>query len=153
VFQHSSEAVHIDHGHTLLRAETGGPAGNFLSHVRTRKRDKTLQQSLDASSKSPATKKWIVAYLEGFNAAHQERASIDELKKESEAAEEVEGDHVFRILSGYASIPNILAQSSSAIWKNHVVERVNWKPQNVQVLGHSTLDGRRFEISCARLVV
>jgi monoamine oxidase len=77
-------------------------------------------------------------YIEGFHAAHADRISVDGLNKTNEAASEIDDDQQFRVENGYVQVAQALrdeAVASGALFHfNSVVEEVNWKRNEVEVL-------------------
>lgn len=91
-------------------------------------------------------------YVEGFHAAHADSISVHGLNKTNKAAEEIDEDKIFRVQSGYSRIIQSLHDDAVAqgatFYLNAVVEEVNWKRDEVQVL---TTTQERFK--ARRLVV
>src|ERR1051325_9485052 len=85
-------------------------------------------------------------YVEGFHAAHADQISVKGLNKTNEAAEEIEDDKQFRVENGYSQIAQILhgeaVASGAKFYLNTVVEEVNWKRNQVEVI---TTTGQRFK--------
>src|SRR6185369_8985808 len=66
----------------------GGPDMSFLEFI-------------DGQTVDEKTRKQVLAYIEGFEAAHPERISVHALIREHRASHEVHGDHTYRLTSGY----------------------------------------------------
>jgi monoamine oxidase len=83
-------------------------------------------------------KKWALSYVSGFNAADPARVGVHWLVKSMRAEEKIEGDRAFRAQRGYTDLIDIFQQelneSSVAVQKSTVVESVQWKPGQVQIL-------------------
>jgi monoamine oxidase len=62
-------------------------------------------QALDALTARAASN-----YVEGFNAADQQRISVAALAKQQAAEDAIDADRLFRLEAGYAAIPNFLAE-------------------------------------------
>jgi monoamine oxidase len=73
----------------------------------------------------PALKRAATGFVEGFNAALKEDVSVEWLN-----SEEGEADTNFRILSGYAGLPQWLARDLD-IRLSTPVRRIRWKPGEV----------------------
>ncbi len=66
--------------------------------------DRTFQQFLDEIDPGPEVRAWATMYVEGFNAADKNRIGVASLVRDQEAAEQIEGDRLFRIINGYDGI-------------------------------------------------
>lgn len=71
-------------------------------------------------------KRAATGFVEGFNAAHKERVSVEWLNREKAASDEIEGDRSFRVRSGYDSVPRFLSQGLD-IRLGTPVRRIRWK--------------------------
>jgi monoamine oxidase len=86
-------------------------------------------------------------FLEGFNAARLDRASMKAIAQQTRAAAAIEGDRIARFPRGYDSLPRRLARGL------HVelgvrVEEVRWGRSGVRVLARSgAWEGRRAVIT------
>lgn len=77
-----------------------------------------------------------ISYVEGFNAADQERISTYALRRQSEAEEEIQGDKSFRIVSGYENLALALYTNLAPhveFHRNTVVKRVDWRRNQVEI--------------------
>ena len=74
------------------------PVSEALATVRFRLRTTAEERQLAAE------------YLEGFNAARLDRASVKAIAQQTRAAAEIEGDRLFRFPRGYAAVPLRLAR-------------------------------------------
>jgi monoamine oxidase len=79
-----------------------------------------------------------VQYVRGFHAARTERIGVHSLIKANEAEDEVEGNHSFRILSGYSTVAEALlteaTKRGARVQLNTVVQEVHWSPHNVELV-------------------
>lgn len=87
-------------------------------------------------------------YVEGFHAAHTERIGVLGLNKVNEAADKIEGDKPFRILSGYDLITQSLYDEAvthgADIRLNSIVEEVRWQRNRVAVTSNSGVGTRDY---------
>ncbi len=99
--------------------------------------DESFASFLGRSSYADDTKELSTAYVEGFNAARKETVSITSLAQDSKAADAIGGDHSYRLVSGYQSIPLQLfagtKNAASRLRLNSVVERIEWQTGSVAV--------------------
>ncbi len=71
-------------------------------------------------------------YVEGFNAADADRISIRSLEKQQAAEDAISGDRVFRVVEGYARVPEFLLRrflDAGGEWfPSTPVRTITWKP-------------------------
>ncbi len=93
---------------------------------------------------------WATNYVEGFNAADASRISILSLAKQQAAEDAISGDRLFRVVEGYARVPEFLLRrflDAGGEWVvSTAVRTIAWKPGRVEV---KTLAGRNFRASAA----
>jgi monoamine oxidase len=100
--------------------------------------DQTFEQFLSACDCDEKAKPWATAYVEGFNAARKERISVAALAAEAKAAEAIDGDRSFRILSGYDRVPRrLLRRSRAELHLNAPVSEIRWERGHVSATGPS----------------
>ncbi len=77
-------------------------------------------------------------YVEGFHAAHVDRASVIGLNETNQAASEIEDDKQFRLPDGYVLLTKVLhdeAEANGTVFRfDTVVDRVRWQRNHVEVL-------------------
>lgn len=99
--------------------------------------DESFASFLAKSSYKEDTKQLSTAYVEGFNAARKEIVGIVSLAQDAKAADLIDGDHSFRLASGYNSIPlQLLAgvrNVASKLRLGSVVDRIEWRPGSVAI--------------------
>jgi monoamine oxidase len=71
--------------------------------------DESFQYYLDRSGGDDDIKQQALRYVEGFHAANPSLISARSLRRDSEAEESIEGDHQYRIASGYESLVRAVA--------------------------------------------
>jgi monoamine oxidase len=71
--------------------------------------DESFQYYLDRSGEDDDVKQQALRYVEGFHAADPSLISARSLRRDSEAEEAIEGDHQYRIASGYESLVGAVA--------------------------------------------
>jgi monoamine oxidase len=79
-------------------------------------------------------------FLEGFNAARLDRASVKAIVQQLRASARIEGDRIARLPRGYDVVPHRLARGLRIALENRV-RLVRWSASGVQVL----TDARRWE--------
>lgn len=71
--------------------------------------DESFQYYLDRSGEDEDVKQQALRYVEGFHAANPSLISARSLRRDNEAEEAIEGDHQYRIASGYESLVQAVA--------------------------------------------
>jgi protoporphyrinogen oxidase len=103
------------------------PSGSDLSFA-----DYLRGQAMD-----PLTARAAGNYVEGFNAADQQRISVAALIKQQAAEDAIASDRLFRLEAGYAAIPNFLAEKFIAAGGRLILEapvkKIVWKGGAVSV--------------------
>ncbi|HZV35756.1 MAG TPA: NAD(P)/FAD-dependent oxidoreductase [Verrucomicrobiae bacterium] len=94
----------------------------------------------------PDWKRWANDFVEGFDAAHTERISIQALAREEDYSNRIEGDQSFRIATGYSQIVEWLARQLELkkvqVHCGMKVENIRWRGGSVFV--HARESGGRI---------
>ncbi len=76
------------------------------------------------------------AYVEGFNAADQDRIGVAALARQQQAADAISGDRLFHVDGGYALLPGVLLRrclaAGVALRTGAPVRRIAWQPGRVE---------------------
>jgi monoamine oxidase len=155
VYEHSSKCHTLAKGQILAESESDKV---FSAAAKSRRRgDESFDQFLRRSRYPAQAKTRAARQVEGFDAARTELISLDSLKLEWKASEEIEGDRSFRIIDGYDSLVHDLLRSipdwPAVVQLNSVVERVKWRKNRVLVTYRNALDDTRQELTCRTLIV
>ncbi|MFL6449798.1 MAG: flavin monoamine oxidase family protein [Bryobacteraceae bacterium] len=124
-------------------AETGADPSflDFIQHVR----------------QPESIKEMAISFVEGFNAAHKERISVASLAQDAKAADQIDGDRNFRIVTGYRAFAEFLLNASpdtaSRLRLNTVVTAVDWKRGHAQVDALCTLTGTIAQFEASRVII
>jgi monoamine oxidase len=87
------------------------------------------------------------AFVEGFNAARLDRASVKAIKQQTEASAKVEGDRIARLPRGYDAVPRKLARGLR-IELEAQVQEVRWRRGGVRVItSRNTYEAERALIT------
>ena len=107
--------------------------------------DITFDEFLRGVKYPEEAKRSARGYVEGFNAAESKRISIQALAEETEAADLIDGDSSFRFFKGYDSVPaQLVKQLEERLLLRHVVERVTWRRNDVELrVNKRTMRARR----------
>lgn len=137
----AGHAVHMENGRLRTRADAWELIRRVMDDMRQRAaagEDMSFQSFIGQTQHSEEAKRLATAYVEGFNAARKEIAGIASLAYEAQAADRIGGDRSYRILNGYDSVPLYFLRSvenwPAKLRLNSVVDRIQWKRGDVQVL-------------------
>lgn len=86
-----------------------GKIDQLFSKLPAGEPDESFQYYLDRSGEDEDVKQQALRYVEGFHAANPSLISARSLRRDSEAEEAIEGDHQYRIASGYESLVQAVA--------------------------------------------
>jgi monoamine oxidase len=159
VYDVAGDGLHLRGGKISARDETWEMVGHVLEDMRAAAAlgpDRTFAEFLSGTEHAAEAKALATQYVEGFNAADQNVIGIASLAQDSEAADEIDGDASFRILSGYDSVARSLLGSGdrvpALIRFYSIVEAVNWSPRDVRVSLRSALTGERSTVRARQLI-
>jgi monoamine oxidase len=86
---------------------------------------------------------WATNYVEGFNAADADRISIRALEKQQAAEDAISADRLFRVVEGYARVPEYLLwrfrEAGGELFRSMAVRSVTWEPGQVEVAAETRL--------------
>jgi monoamine oxidase len=104
--------------------------------------DESFQYYLDRSGEDDDVKQQALRYVGGFHAADPSLISARSLRRDSEAEEAIEGEHQYRIASGYESLVRAVADRAnrehSNIVMNTAVSEIVWRQGQVIARTSST---------------
>jgi monoamine oxidase len=92
--------------------------------------EQSFAEFVDKVAAPASAKRSATAFVEGFNAADRNQVSVEWLKAEEAASDEIEGERAFRLRSGYDTVANHLAHGLE-IRLNSPVHRIDWQPGEV----------------------
>jgi monoamine oxidase len=156
----TEHALHIEAGRIVDRADAWLPIDEIMSEMERaaeRGPDQSFASFLAATNYPREAKKLATSYVEGFNAAYDDRIGIASLALDSQASNAIDGDRSFRLLNGYDAIPAFLLRQTknarTAVRLNSVVEHVRWHRNLVSVSVRSPLTGQRHTFEGSRLII
>lgn len=121
-----------------LLGEMHGPEETAASFLRTHAKGKTRVLAKQ--------------FVEGFYAAPANRVSTAFLANENDAAEEVDGERMFRPTAGYHQLISTLGDGLD-VRQSTVVTRVEWKKGRVTVRARSAIDGTKQTFYAKALII
>lgn len=102
-FRRKTNGEWADAGHLMERVD------RLFAKLPAEEPDESFQYYLDRTSTEEDVKQQALRYVEGFHAANPSLISARSLRRDSEAEEAIEGDHQYRIASGYESLMRTVA--------------------------------------------
>jgi hypothetical protein len=139
IYDCGDSAVRLQNGQVQSEDswEAIGQVMDEMSKAAGQGTDRTFLDFLNSKPYSAEAKRWAAGYVEGFNAARQERIGIASLAQDAQAADQIDGDSAFRLVSGYEAVPLHLLRGVreplSKLRLNSVVESIAWQPGSVSV--------------------
>jgi monoamine oxidase len=104
--------------------------------------DQSFQYYLDRSGTDEQVKQQALRYVEGFHAAEPSLISARSLLRDSRAEEAIEGDHQYRVASGYESLVRAVAdridREHCDVVMNAAVEEIIWRKGQVMARTSTT---------------
>ncbi|MGC1872598.1 MAG: NAD(P)/FAD-dependent oxidoreductase [Acidobacteriaceae bacterium] len=99
--------------------------------------DCSFAEYLDLAHVPEASRKRLIGFVEGFNAADHRVIGVTALAKQQAIEDATEGDRLFHVRDGYAQVPNFLAQQiqrlGGAISLETRASEIRWKQGSVEV--------------------
>jgi monoamine oxidase len=100
-------------------------------------RDLSFTEFVGRRKLGPEAAAWATNYVEGFNAADADRISIRALAKQQAAEDAISADRMFRVVEGYAQVPEFLLrrfrEARGELFRSSAVRSIDWKPGQVEV--------------------
>lgn len=156
----AERAVHLKDGEPRNEDDAWESVERVMSDMQrsaTQYEDQTFASFLARSAYPENAKRLATSYVEGFNAARNEVVGIASLAEDARAADEIDGDHSFRILNGYDFIPGELVSSTgetgTKLRLNAIVERIEWKRGAAVVHVRSALSGAVEIVRSRRVII
>lgn len=118
--------------------------------------DRAFQEFLDSlpNDETTARAKAVASlYVEGFHAASVNQIGVHGLIKASEAEEEIDGEHSFRVLAGYDIVTETLRAEAHAhgavVHLNTTIKELRWQRNQVEAVCIADKRLQVFHGSCA----
>jgi monoamine oxidase len=159
VYEGTDASRYMNEGAVERDADSWDLVGSVLNEMReaAKAADQSFEDFLASRPYDDETRTAARGYVEGFNAASAREISIQALAQETAAADEIDGDRVFRIANGYDAVPLHLLRSvpdfGSKLRLNTVVESVAWQAGSVTVHSRNALTGEKKTGSAKRAVI
>lgn len=99
--------------------------------------DCSFAEYLDVMHVPPASRKRLIGFVEGFNAADHHVIGVAALAKQQAIEDATEGDRMFHVRGGYAQVPEFLARQIEQLGGTLSMETravaIRWKQGSVEV--------------------
>lgn len=119
-------------------------------------RDQSVAHVLDALADRDLAR-LAQTWIEAYDAAHVDRFSLAALLRERHAENHIDGQHDFRVVTGYDAIPGALRAQIPAergeVHLQSVVKHVHWTRGSVRVDVEHVPSGEQQTFTAARLIV
>jgi monoamine oxidase len=135
--------------------ELRGRVERLLDRMSTAHGDLSFKEFLDSApgAEAPEIQSRATAFVEGFNAAHADRVSVQWLLDSREADELIGADHSYRLVDGYGQIVTQLMKrvegGACEVRLNTTVRAMRWRQGAVTIVTGKgeTLKARRAVVS------
>jgi monoamine oxidase len=138
VYDGTDESRYMNNGELVTRAdawEVVDPVIDEMRQAAAKEPDQSFDQFLESRDYSEAAKQAARGFVEGFNAADSSEISIQALAEETRAADEIDGDRIFRVVNGYEAVTQHIARAIPRLLNklrlNSVVENIAWQEGGV----------------------
>jgi monoamine oxidase len=155
------EVDHLSFGPSGFKRGAGRAVGRLQELLASyRGADLPFAQALDrwiADRRYPRSERQMaIRYVEGFEAASAERASLSALSEQERAAERIRGEYNYQFVDGYDRVPLALLRSledAEAIRLATAVTKVRWRRGEVIVEVAPTGDGAQQHLRARAAVL
>ena len=128
-FRRKTNGKWVEAGHLIEKVD------NLFAKLPAEEPDESFQYYLDRSGEDEDIKQQALRYVEGFHAANPSLISARSLRRDSEAEEAIDGDHQYRIASGYESLVRTVADRIDRklcdVVMNAPVREIAWRQGEV----------------------
>lgn len=111
--------------------------GELTDRIDPNQRDPSFLQFLETQSLDKPTRRKMIAFAEGFNAAHADRLSAHSLRRAGYSAAQMDGEEQSRIDQGYSALVDFFVtkaqESGATLHTDTVVHAVRWQRGQVEV--------------------
>ncbi|HWD91089.1 MAG TPA: NAD(P)/FAD-dependent oxidoreductase [Verrucomicrobiae bacterium] len=127
--------------------------GEVMNRINPRTPDCSFEEFLGRQKLDARTRRLMLAFVQGFDAAHPERISAHGLLKAERSAEKMEGEAQARVHEGYSALVRFFEKEirsrGGALVPNALVRRVRWKSGAVEIIVHRAGSEEMFPAEAA----
>ena len=160
VYDCADASVYIENGRVQEQMDAWEPVQHLMVEMQSaaeRGPDQPFSEFLSRSLQPINAKKLSTSFVEGFNAARKDVIGIASLAQDRRAADAIDGDRSFRILSGYDAIPLWLYRQALngrfRLSLNTIVKGIKWSAGSAVLHLSSALTKRAYAVTAKRAVV
>ncbi|HEX4262800.1 MAG TPA: NAD(P)/FAD-dependent oxidoreductase [Verrucomicrobiae bacterium] len=114
--------------------------GEVMNRINPRAPDGSFQEFIDRQKIDARTQRLMLAFVQGFDAAHPERIGVRGLLAAERSAERMEGDAQGRVTEGYSALveffENEIRARGGMLVTRALVRRIRWKKGSVESIVH-----------------
>jgi monoamine oxidase len=114
--------------------------GEVMNRIKPRGKDCSFKEFIDRQKLDDRTRRLMIAFVEGFDAARTESISAQALLKAEKSAEKMEGDAQARVNEGYSALVEFfeteIRSRGGTLVKNAAARRIRWKTGLVETVVH-----------------
>jgi monoamine oxidase len=129
----------FEHG-KLKSIQIWETVGEIMNRIKPRGADRSFKEFIDQQKIDERTRRLVMAFVEGFDAARTERISAHALLQSERSAEKMNGDAQARVSEGYSALigyfENEIRSQGGTLVKNALARRVRWKNDAVEIVVH-----------------
>jgi protoporphyrinogen oxidase len=111
--------------------------------------EQSFRDYVESFETDASVRRWASGYVEGFNAARQEKIGVRALARQEQASREVDGDRTFRLAGGYSTLVDWLwsgaNRASARLRLGTAVRQVAWRRGQVEIAASMGDAPVRFE--------
>ena len=111
-----------------------------MNRISPRGADRSFKEFIERQKCDERTRRLMLMFVQGFDAAHPDRISAHALRAAERSAEKMEGDAQGRVNEGYAALveyfENEIRSHGGTLVKGAPVRRVRWKSGGVEAVVH-----------------
>ena len=141
----------------LRRIEIWEKVGKVMNRINPRAADCSFREFIDKQKCDERTRRLLIGFVEGFDAAHTERISAQSLLKAERSAEKMEGDAQARVNEGYSALVEFFEKTirshGGTLVKEALARRIRWKTGAVEAAVHRSGSDEIFPAEAALITL
>jgi monoamine oxidase len=131
--------------------------GKVMNRISPRGADRSFKEFIDRQKCDERTRRLMLMFVQGFDAAHPDRISAQALRVAERSAEKMEGDAQGRVNEGYSALvgyfENEIRSHGGTLVKGAPVRRVRWKSGAVEAIVHRSGSDEMFPAEAALITL
>ncbi len=127
--------------------------GEVMSRISPRGTDRSFKEFFDRQKCDERTRRLMLMFVQGFDAAHPDRISAHALRVAERSAEKMQGEAQARVNAGYSAVveffENEIRSRGGTLVKGAPARRVKWKSGAVEVMVNRSSNEEMFPAEAA----